>query len=60
MRKRLTQQELARQTQVPRTYLAKLEAGLITVTLLERVLRVLRRLGAEVTVTYRPPDDDAD
>ena len=45
----LTQEELASLSGVNRSYLAKLETGL-TVTLLERALRVLRRLGAEVIV----------
>jgi transcriptional regulator with XRE-family HTH domain len=44
-----TQQQLADVAGVDRTYLAKLEAGLSTV-LLERTLRLLRRLGARVIV----------
>ena len=54
----LTQDELARQSGVSRNYLARLETGL-TVAMLARVLRLLRRLGAEVTVTVRHPDGDA-
>jgi predicted transcriptional regulator len=54
----LTQHGLAEQTAIPRTYLAKLEAGL-TVTMVDRVLHVLRRMGAEVTVSLRSSDDDA-
>jgi HTH-type transcriptional regulator / antitoxin HipB len=50
----LTQEELARQAGVSRNYLAQLERGL-TVALLDRVLRLLRRLGAEVTVTATVP-----
>lgn len=46
----LTQAELAEATGLERTYLARMETGL-SVLLLERTLRVLRRLGAEVTVT---------
>lgn len=54
----LTQAELARQGGVSRNYLAQLETGL-TVVMLDRVLRLLRRLGAEVTVSVRQPDSDA-
>lgn len=56
----MTQLELAEQSGVERTYLAKLEAGLSTL-LLERSLRLLRRLGARLVVEL--PDgagDDAD
>lgn len=53
----VTQAELARQSGLPREYLARLERGL-TVTMLDRVLRLLRRLGAEVTVTV-PNDGDS-
>lgn len=45
----LTQEELAAQTAVERTYLARLESGL-SVLLLDRVMRLLRHLGAEVVV----------
>lgn len=45
-----TQEALAEQTAIDRTYLAKMEAGL-SVLLLERAMRLLRHLGAEVTVT---------
>jgi transcriptional regulator with XRE-family HTH domain len=51
----LTQAELARQGGVSRNYLAQLETGL-TVAMVERVLRLLRRLGAEVTVSARDVD----
>jgi transcriptional regulator with XRE-family HTH domain len=54
----LTQAELAEQSGISRNYLAQLETGL-TVALLERVLRLLRRLGAEVTVTAPSPERDA-
>jgi transcriptional regulator with XRE-family HTH domain len=46
----LTQDELARQNGISRNYLTLLETGLTTV-MLDRVLRLLRRLGAEITVT---------
>jgi transcriptional regulator with XRE-family HTH domain len=50
----LTQEEVAAMTGVERTYLAKLEGGR-SVKQVERALRILRRLGAEVTVkTTRP------
>jgi transcriptional regulator with XRE-family HTH domain len=45
----MTQAEVAELTQVDRTYLARLENG-ATVLQLERALRILRRLGATVTV----------
>lgn len=51
----LTQQQLADSLGLDRTYLARMETGLTT-ALLERLLRALRRLGAEVIVTF--PDDD--
>ena len=54
----LTQEELARQGAISRNYLARLETGL-TVALLDRVLRLLRRLGAEVTVTVRNSNGNA-
>jgi len=50
----LTQEALARKTGIDRSYLARLEAG-ASVQLLDRVLALLRALGAEVTVTL--PDD---
>jgi transcriptional regulator with XRE-family HTH domain len=45
----LTQQDLAEQAGIDRTYLARLEAGAETL-LLERALRALRRMGAVVRV----------
>ncbi|HET9654100.1 MAG TPA: helix-turn-helix transcriptional regulator [Kineosporiaceae bacterium] len=45
----LTQVRLAEQSGVERTYLAKLEAGMTTL-LLDRTLRLLRRLGARLVV----------
>jgi transcriptional regulator with XRE-family HTH domain len=51
----LTQAELAEQVAVDRSYLARLEAG-ATALLLDRSLRILRRLGATITVTL-PRDD---
>ena len=53
----LTQQELADSLSIDRTYLARLESGLSTV-LLERSLRLLRRLGAEIIVQI--PDTAGD
>lgn len=54
----LTQTELARQGGISRNYLTQLETGLTTVVL-ERILRLLRRLGAEVTVTASQTRRDA-
>lgn len=45
----LTQSQLAEQSGIQRTYLTKLESGLNTL-LLDRTLRLLRRLGARVVV----------
>ena len=50
----LTQTQLAEQSGVERTYLAKLEAGLSTL-LLDRTLRLFRRLGVRLVVEL--PDD---
>jgi ribosome-binding protein aMBF1 (putative translation factor) len=47
--KGLTQEQLAAQSGIERTYLARLEAGASTL-LLTRSLQLLRRLGAEVIV----------
>lgn len=52
----MTQQELADEAAVDRSYLARLEAGAAKLAL-ERTLRLLRRLGATVTVTL-PTDDE--
>jgi transcriptional regulator with XRE-family HTH domain len=54
-RRRLTQAQLADEAGLSREYIAQLESGR-TVTLVEHLLRTLRRAGATVTVTY--PDDD--
>jgi transcriptional regulator with XRE-family HTH domain len=51
----LTQAQLADQTGLDRTYLARLEAG-ATALVLERALRALRRMGATVTVELEDPD----
>lgn len=47
----MTQEELARQGGLSRTWLAKLETGHST-PVLEHLLRLLRRLGASVTITF--------
>jgi len=52
----LTQAELAAQAGIGRSYLAQLETG-ASQLVLERSLRALRRMGAEVTVTL-PGDDE--
>ena len=51
----LTQEQLARATDLNRSYLAMLETG-SDALVIERALRALRRMGATVTVTLR--DDD--
>jgi transcriptional regulator with XRE-family HTH domain len=48
--RRLSQQELADEVGIERTYLARLENGL-TVQLIDRAVRILRFLGATITVT---------
>lgn len=50
----LTQEGLAEEVGIDRSYLARLEVGGTTLAL-ERALRALRRMGATVTVTL--PDD---
>jgi transcriptional regulator with XRE-family HTH domain len=54
--RRLTQEALAEEVGVDRSYIARLERGMATLAL-ERVLRMLRRMGATVTITL---DDDRD
>ena len=54
----LTQDELATAVSIDRTYLSRMEAGL-SVLLLDRGLRLLRHLGAEVTVTIPEHSDGA-
>lgn len=46
----MTQADLAEATDIERTYLARLETG-ATVLLLDRVFRLCRRLGVELTAT---------
>lgn len=53
----MTQEDLATEIGVDRSYLARLEAGASTLAL-ERSLRALRRLDATVRVTIPPPGDD--
>jgi HTH-type transcriptional regulator / antitoxin HipB len=52
----LSQEDLARELGLDRSYLSELEAGRSTIAV-ERSLRALRRLGATVTVTL--PGEDA-
>lgn len=54
----LTQQDLAVSNGMSRSYVAKIEAGR-SVSLLDHVLRLLRRLGATVTVTFEGDDGPA-
>lgn len=51
MARDLTQAQVAAATGIERTYLARMERAKGTL-FLDRALRVLRRLGAEVTVTF--------
>ena len=53
----LTQLELAEQVGLTRHWLAKLEAGR-SATVLEHLLRTLRRLGATVVISFDVPDGD--
>ena len=46
----MTQAELAENTSVERSYLARIESG-ASVILLDRIFRLLHRLGVEVTAT---------
>jgi HTH-type transcriptional regulator/antitoxin HipB len=57
-RRGLTQEQLAVEVGIDRSYLARLEAG-SSALVLERALRALRRMGAQVTITL-PHDEDAD
>lgn len=50
----LTQSELSESTGLHRSYLAAIETG-ASVVLLDRVFRILRRLGVEVTVILPEP-----
>jgi transcriptional regulator with XRE-family HTH domain len=54
-RKHLTQEQLAAQGGLSRTWLAKLEAGR-SATVLDHLMRLLRRLGATVTITFEDAD----
>lgn len=55
----LTQVELAKQADIDRGYLARLEAG-ASQLVLERSLRALRRMGATITVTVPVKGGDGD
>jgi len=55
--RQLTQNDLAEDGGISRSYLSQIEAGR-SVSLLEHTLRLLRRLGAEVTISFdteQPP-----
>lgn len=54
-----TQADVAAESGLTREYVAKLETGR-TSPLLEHLLRLLRRLGATVTVTFDLPDPDVE
>jgi transcriptional regulator with XRE-family HTH domain len=57
--RRLTQEGLAERAGVDRSYIARLESGRGGTLAIERVLRMLRRMGATVTVSLDDGDDDA-
>lgn len=50
-----TQERLAQELGIKRSYLSELEGGASTLAL-ERTLQALRRLGADVSVTLRDED----
>ena len=50
-----TQAQLADEASISRDYLAKLESGRST-KVLEHLLRLLRRMGATITVSFEEPD----
>jgi transcriptional regulator with XRE-family HTH domain len=54
--RKINQQQLADTIGVQRSYLAEIEAG-ASVQMIDRLVRALRRMGAEIIVTL-PPDDD--
>ena len=54
--RRLTQQDLAELTGIRQNYFAKLEAGVLTPVVLDRVVRALRRMGATITITVEEAD----
>lgn len=56
---RLTQADLAAEAGLTRDYVAKLETGR-TSPLLDHLLRLLRRLGATITVTFDAPESAED
>lgn len=52
----MTQAELAEKTGLTPSYLSKIESGR-TSTILEHELRILRRLGASITIELRDGSD---
>ena len=59
-RSNLTQEELAASVGIGRSWLSKLESGASS-RVLEHLLRLLRRLGATITITFndRAPDGES-
>ncbi len=53
----MTQEDLAHDGGLSRAWLAKIETGRTSPQVLNHTLRVLRRLGATVTVTFDDHDD---
>ncbi|CAN5721205.1 hypothetical protein BH24ACT5_BH24ACT5_03550 [soil metagenome] len=56
IRRAMTQAELAEKTGLTPSYLSKIESGR-TSTILEHELRILRRLGASITIELRDGSD---
>jgi len=54
--RRLTQAELARTAGLSREYLAQIETGRSS-SVTEHTLRLLRRLGATITISFDDQDD---
>ncbi len=54
----LTQEQLAAQGGLSRDWLAKLETGRSAIVL-DHLMRLLRRLGASVTITFEDADGQA-
>jgi HTH-type transcriptional regulator / antitoxin HipB len=55
----LTQDALATQASIERTALAKLESGARSTIVLDQLMRLFRRLGATVTITFEDRDGPA-
>ena len=54
--RRLTQADVAEQTGIERSYIARLENGRVSV-MLGHLLRALRAVGADITITWNADRD---